>query len=268
MVQDTAFNACVPQVGICATNFLFKNLGHYFNGISVSLTFTFQLTFAIKQHFHYDKTPLEQGEPAPEVIGAFQVAIPVEIAIGDFFAIQPEIMFGSHGGIQRDINEGTVLGVTVTETSKIRYQVSTLEIPLLAKAKFGSETLKFHVLAGPSFGLGLNGKYLDDRTFVTSLANGTVIDERTTNVDLKAKFLNEGYQASELASDEFAVSPININLHFGAGISVNLGGPFLFLDARYMLGLNDLRPEADSETKDYSFKSKRIGASVGVMFPL
>ncbi|MBC7777344.1 MAG: PorT family protein [Phycisphaerae bacterium] len=251
MTKQISFLLLLPFLGLC---FCQTSQAQ----ISVGVRGGFLLT-------SIDKSPLADGEPAPDVIGAFQVAIPVEIAIGNIFAIQPEIMYGSHGGVQRDINEGTALGFTVTETSKIRYSVSALEIPLLAKAKLGSETLKFHVLAGPSFGFGLNGKYLDDRNYVTTLADGTVIDERTTNVDFKAKFLKDGYQAGELASDEFAVTPTNINLHFGAGISVNLGGPFLFLDARYILGLNDLRPEAEGDTNDYVYKSKRIGVSVGVM---
>ncbi len=254
MTKRTSSFLLLPLIGLC-----FYQSSHA--QISIGLRGGFLLS-------SIDKSPLNEGEPAPKIVGGFQVALPVEIAIGAIFAIQPEIMFGSHGGIQTDKNTGTILGVTVTETSNIRYRVSALEIPLLAKAKFGSETLQFHLLAGPSFGFGLNGKYMDDRTFVTSLANGTVIGEESTKVDLAAKFLKEGYQSTELDSDEFAVSPTNFNLHFGAGIGVNLGGPLLFLDARYILGLNDLRPEAEGETKDYVYKSKRIGVSVGVMFPL
>ena len=254
MKKQRNFFLLLPFIGLC-----FSQSSHA--QISIGLRSGFLLT-------SIDKSPLSEGEPAPDIIAGFQVALPVEIALGEIFAIQPEIMFGSHGGVQKDKNAGTLFGVTITETSTIKYQVSALEIPLLAKAKFGSETLQFHVLAGPSFGFGLNGKYVDDRTFVTTAANGDLLDERSTNVDLKAKFLKEGYQTSELDSDEFAVTPTNFNLHFGAGMGVNLGGPLLFLDARYILGLNDLRPEAVGDNTNLEYKSKRIGVSVGVMFPI
>ena len=46
--------------------------------------------------------PLEEGEPEPQSVIGFQVAIPVEIAIGDMFAVQPEIMYGSHGAKQEE----------------------------------------------------------------------------------------------------------------------------------------------------------------------
>lgn len=215
-----------------------------------------------------DKDPLSQGEPAPANIGGLQFAIPVEISIGEVFAVQPEIMYGTHGGIQKGSSTGTALGITTVSTFNYKYQISTLEIPLLAKVKFGPENIKFHVLAGPSFGFGVNGKFTQDNNIRSTLSNGTVVLDQTTNQDFKAKFVKDGFATTEVAADEFAVTKTNINVHFGAGLSVHLGGPSLFLDARYMLGLNDFRPEADGDTNDVSYKSKRIGVSVGVMFPL
>ena len=215
-----------------------------------------------------DKNPLEDGEPAPEHIPGFQIAVPVEIKIGEIFAIQPELMIGTHGARQAVNTDVTQLGIRTVTAAEIRYKITTFEIPLLAKLKFGNDVLKFHVLAGPSLGFGFNGKSNSESTIISTLTNGIELLNQNTYNEFTAKFVQDGFNADAVEADEFAVSRINFNAHFGAGLSVNLGGPSLFLDGRYMLGINDLRPEAAGDTKEISFKSRRIGISVGIMFPL
>lgn len=229
--------------------------------VKVGLRAGYLLTNAVKD-------PLEQGEPTPEPIGGYQVAIPIEFNIGNLFAVQPELMFGTHGARQEVNNSSTDLGITTVSSFKSRYQISSLEIPLLAKLKFGPDAFRFHLLAGPSVGLGLTGKYTTQSKFKSTTANGSVIIDQSSSDEYAAKFVNDGYKTSDVDSDEFAVTPINFNLHFGAGVSIDLGGPDLFLDARYMLGLSDLRPEADGDSRDVSYKSQRIGVSLGLMIPL
>jgi hypothetical protein len=217
-----------------------------------------------------DKNPLDANEPVPENISGFQFAVPFEFALGKVFALQPEIMIGSHGALQQSNSDATQLGIRTVSSLKARYQVNTLEIPLLLKLRFGPEVLKFHVLAGPSIGLGLSGKFRTQTSIVTTLSNGVVLLDQKTDQTLNAKFVSEGYQAYAVAADEFAVTKANFNAHFGAGGSINLGGPYLFLDGRFILGPSDLRPESSGNTKskNYIYKSKRIGLSLGVIFPL
>lgn len=54
-----------------------------------------------------DIDPLQEGEPKPDTKIGFQVAVPIEISLGDMFAIQPEIMYGSHGAKQEDNSTST-----------------------------------------------------------------------------------------------------------------------------------------------------------------
>jgi hypothetical protein len=215
-----------------------------------------------------DKSPLEDGEPKPENIPGFQIAVPVEIGLGALFAIQPEIMIGTHGARQTVNTDVTQLGIRTVTAAEIKYKITTVEIPVLAKLKFGNDVLRFQVLAGPSLGFGFNGKSKFESTITATVVGGTELFQQNTKDEFDAKFVKDGFKAGAVEADEFAVSKINFNVHFGAGLSVNLGGPNLFLDARYMLGMNDLRPEADGDTKEISYKSKRIGVSIGIMFPL
>lgn len=215
--------------------------------------------------------PLIAGESDPEMILGYQFAVPVEIAIGKVFAVQPEIMFGSHGA-ERFLKSSFVLGglTSVTEINN-EYRVNTLEIPILAKLKFGSESVKVHVLAGPSFGFGLSGKSkVTGQNTITS-SNGVILEQQNSNETYTAKFVQDGYDISEVnQEDEFAVTTTNLSLHLGAGLGFSVGRATLFLDARYMLGLSDVAPEYEGQDKTTAveMKSNRIGLSAGLMFPL
>lgn len=214
--------------------------------------------------------PLEEGEPEPEGKIGFQVAIPIEFAIGEMFAVQPEIMYGSHGAKQEDNSTSTEGGFTSMVDYKADFTINTLEIPLLAKLKLGSEKLKFHILAGPSFGFGLSGESKINSNLKITDGNGNIFLENSSDDTFDAKFVADGYDANDVSDDEFPVTKTNLNLHMGAGIGFDLGGPTIFLDARYILGLSDLAPEEDGTSKDdaTSIKSNRIGLNLGVMFPL
>lgn len=216
---------------------------------------------------NYEKSPLEQDEPAPTLIGGFQAAIPIEIGLTKRFSIQPELMLGSHGGKQEDKNTSTQLGITTTSSYKFTYQILALEIPVLAKLNFGSEDFKFHVFAGPSIGLGVGGT-LKQHSYLHSEAGGVVFIDETLDAEYKAKFLQEGYSTTALGDKEFAVAQANFNLHAGLGLSFDLGGPLLVCDARFIAGLSDLHPKAENQSANYVYKSQRIGLSFGLMFPM
>lgn len=214
--------------------------------------------------------PLEDGEPEPESITGFQAAIPVEIAFGNMFAVQPEIMFGSHGFKQNLEDNGTENGITYSTKASTKLLYNALEIPVLGKVKFGPENLKIFVLAGPSFGFGLGGEAKVDYSSRAVLADGTVLFEDSGKETLKVKFVKDGYDESDLDEDELGLSKTNLNLHLGAGVSFALGPVNLFVDGRYILGLSDHIPDYKDAPKDdqYEGKSNRIGISAGVMFPL
>lgn len=203
-------------------------------------------------------------------VTGLQFSVPLEIAFGNMFAIQPEIMYGSHG-VKLTIEEtGTDNGITYSVKNEIALKINTLEIPVVAKVKFGSNKLKFNVFAGPSIGFGMNGEGKVKFSYKEVAANGTVLDEESESETLDAKFVKDNYDENDLDEDEFPLSKTNLNLHFGAGVAYNIGKASLFFDARYILGLSDHFPDYKDAYPDEKTeaKSRRIGLSAGVMFPL
>ncbi|MDO8368813.1 MAG: porin family protein, partial [Saprospiraceae bacterium] len=139
--------------------------------------------------------PLEDGEPEPEMKVGFQVAVPIEIALGSMFAIQPELIYATHGAKQEGSNTQIEGGFTSVSSIKSDATINTLEIPVLGKLKFGSESTKLYVLAGPSFGFGLSGEYDFEGTLKTTDPLGTVIFDESSDGILDAKFVKDGYDA-------------------------------------------------------------------------
>ena len=205
-----------------------------------------------------------------ESVTGFQFAVPVEIALGEMFAIQPEIMYGSHG-TRSTINETfEELGFTYTSEEDLTIRINTLEIPLLGKVKLGSSKLNFNLFAGPSMGFGINGEAKVKYSYRVEDTNGNVIDSDSDRETLDGKFVKDGFDEDDIDEDEFPLSKTYLNLHFGGGVGYDLGKVSIFLDARYILGLSDNFPDykdADSDEK-VTGKSRRIGLSLGVMFPL
>lgn len=213
-----------------------------------------------------EKSPLAEGEPQPTNLTSLQLSIPVEIGIGRLFAIQPEIMYGTHGGLQEWSSISEQPGIKTETSSRFEYQITTLEIPILAKLKLGSEDLQIQFMAGPSIGIGLDGYFKSKIAFeiTTPLGIYTEGDEN----EWKAAFVSEGYADEEVDEDEYAVSKFNLNVHLGAALSIKIGGPYLFLNGRFIAGISDLRPEQEGESTNYEYLSRRIGVSAGIMFPL
>lgn len=213
-------------------------------------------------------TPRESGDPSYKDIIVPQGALFVEIGIGNFFAIQPEIMYGTHGGKYNESLSSTEFGVTVSSTADVNIKINTIEIPLLAKVKLGPDAVKFHILAGPSFGFGLNGSWLSTGRYTITGpgVNSSNNYDHTSN----AVFVKDGYTEADVKENEFAVSKTNLNLHLGAGVNFKVGNLSFFLDGRYILGMSDLIPDYKDAAADekYEGKSTRIGISAGVMFTL
>lgn len=200
----------------------------------------------------------------------YQAAVSLEIGLGSMFAIQPELMLGQHGFKFDESSVSNESGYVTTSKTNGNLTATCLEIPLLAKVKFGSDNLKFHVLAGPSIGFGLSGKSKNDFSIKTVSPSGTVVSDLSGSDESTLKMLSDGYDPTTLGDKETAFAKTNFNLHLGAGVSFMMGNASLFLDARYIIGLSSLEPSYKDQPTDEkeTVKSNRIGISVGVMFPL
>jgi hypothetical protein len=130
--------------------------------------------------------------------------------------------------------------VGVTAISKFNY----LEMPLLAKAKFGNEFANFYVMAGPTFGYAMSGDLKTRAKFLVE------IDLYNTSINLD----NVGYQRWEVGGMA------------GAGISLNTqGGGQFFIDARYSHGFTQ---PYDIPLVHEKVQHKNIGVNVGFMAPI
>lgn len=164
--------------------------------------------------------------------------ITAEIGLSENFAFQPELLYTTKGfkvseGININLG-GLPIPAGVTARTKINY----LEVPLLAKYKFGTEGLRFNVTAGPVVSYAVNGQ-LDTRANLLF-----DINPLKTDIDLDA--LN--YERLEVSAS------------IGAGVGYETSGGELFADARYVHGFSDLYT---APVVDLNLKNRGVGVTVG-----
>ncbi|MBR9920264.1 MAG: PorT family protein [Bacteroidetes bacterium] len=146
------------------------------------------------------------------------IGVVSEFGFGQHFALQSELNFTTKGfkldeGFDVQLFDIDVpLGVVAV--SEFRY----LELPLLAKAKFGNDRVEGYVYGGPTLGYAVNGK-------LTTRAKVFVeFDLFDTKLDLD----NIGYERFEVSGT------------IGAGVAFKGAGGKFFLDARYNHGLTEV----------------------------
>jgi len=155
----------------------------------------------------------------------FGVAAP--ISISEQFSVQPELLYVQKGGkLKSD-------GVTASAT------FNYLEIPVMARAHFGG----FYLGAGPYLGIALSGK--------------GKIDDGSTSVEFDVNIGTD--------PEEDGLKPTDFGLCFGLGYGLEIGSGKLVFDARYGLGLSNIRTGGDSNNFD---KNRNIALTVGYAIPL
>ena len=154
----------------------------------------------------------------------FQVGAALEFEVNDMFAIQPELLF-----IQKGYKLG---GSGITLVNTLNY----IEIPLLAKIKFGTEELLFHVNAGPSLGILVSGAE-------------KVTGGKTYNLTIGSK------ETDDIKRTDFG-------LQFGGGLTFSN----IVLDLRYGLGLSSTSNEPSGSND--TVKNKAISITVGYSIPI
>ena len=153
-----------------------------------------------------------------------------EIGISEQFAIQTELAFIQKGSKSDD--EDFFTG----EPFESKIRVNHIDVPVLAKVKFGTKKIAGFVLAGPSVGYAISGSI-------------------TENGD-KEKFEDENWEN---------YNRLEIAGIVGGGIGLNLAsGALAILDLRYSVSLTNLSEDND----DITFRNKGLAISVGVISPL
>jgi opacity protein-like surface antigen len=159
----------------------------------------------------------------------------------NFLSVQPELLYSQKGFSA----EGGIIGVNYEGDYKLNY----LELPLLVKIGFGTESIAAYVNAGPSVAYLLDGR-VNGR--VSAFGIGTDYEEKLEFTD----------NPSIGNINEIEANRIEFGLNFGGGIGFNFAeNSTLFFDIRYNLGLTDYDKNQDS-------KNRVIALTAGVKLPL
>jgi hypothetical protein len=148
----------------------------------------------------------------------------LELGLSDNFAIQPEVSYVVRG---YDGGENSVLAPSL--------RLNYLDFGGLLKLKTGSEGINAYLGAGPFYSYALSGE------IENSLG--------TIEIDF---------------DDEEAFKRGDWTAAFAAGLQLPLGESFLFVDARYLLGLTDLNDRDD----EVEVRNRAYSISAGILFPL
>lgn len=161
-----------------------------------------------------------------------------EIGISENFAFQPELLYTTKGfSVNQGVNinlGGFPIPAGITASTKINY----LEMPLLAKYKFGNEGLRFNITAGPVLSYAANAQLVTRANLLLD------INPIKTNIDLDA--LN--YERLEISAS------------IGVGMAYETSGGEFFADARYVHGFSDLY---NAPVVDLNLKNRGVGVTVG-----
>lgn len=217
--------------------------------VSISITSIYAqnisigLRGGITQSNVYYTQLLDQIAPNFSDVTDFSIGAVVEIGISEQFAIQPELGYARKGfGVREGINVdafGLPIPVGVAAESKFDY----IEMPVLAKLKFGGESMKGYIAAGPTVGYALDGRIVTKANALIDIPLGT------TPIDLDA--IN--YERFEVGGT------------VGAGIAWETGVGQLFADVRYNHGFTTLY---DIPVVNEKIRNRGFGLNVGFLVPV
>ncbi len=192
--------------------------------------------------------------------------VAVDIPLNGSLSLQPEFLFVQKGTPQEntlevaddflDLGDGFVVPLYVDYNKE---QLSYIETPLLVKYSFLGTSFGFHIMAGPTIGIGIGGKY-----------SYTVIDnQRDERFSPSDPTYNELYAIDDSydvewgsASDDF-YKPLDIGVTFGGGLYIPIGNGRINIDARYQLGLTNMYI-----SDNYSQKNTALQLSIGYGMPI
>jgi hypothetical protein len=168
-------------------------------------------------------------------------AVSFEIGITRWLALQPEATYLQKAGKMRLANDGNV---------SLNVKMDYLEMPVLAKFRFGSNRLTGYTALGPSIGYAITGS-------TTFKADDTEISE-------KIRF-DDSYDVDNQRDNRFDIGAV---LAFGMQYKLGIGS--IVLDARAALDVNDYAKPSGSRAS-YGLDTNHwegIAMSLGYQIPL
>jgi hypothetical protein len=188
----------------------------------------------------------------------FTAGVGFNLPISDKFSIQPELNF-----VQKGVRiESTVIKhflIDVTYSVNNRMTINYLELPVLAKVSFGSNK-NFFLNAGPSIGIGLNGKSEITTTY-TYTVNTEPKSESSTAL-YKVKFGKKPEEDDD--NIKYLDNQFDVGIQLGGGVLI---AKKVMLDIRYTFGLTNLmdsEKEATEGNVNNKSRNKVLQFTVGL----
>ena len=191
----------------------------------------------------YQSQSLDAVTPDLDYLIGFSGGVYADIPLSSQLSFQPELAYSQKGfslaqGADIDLF-GAPLPIGVRADTRFDY----LDLPLLIKAKFGSDNFKAFVMGGPSIGYALNGRV---KTRATAFLN---TDITNTSIDLDAINYNR-----------FEVAGV-----VGAGVEFDANFGKISLDGRFNQGFTQLY---DIPLVGENVKNRGFAVNAGIAIPL
>lgn len=173
------------------------------------------------------------GEPAEDILPVFSGSIGgvFGIQFTEMFALEPEVMFHFGNGFSY---EDDWMG----KTAKYFYTWTTLEIPVMFKAKFAVGNGHFAVAVGPQFNFLL----------------GDINGKQEWNGDT---------ETDSISADDYKVNTFTLGIGAGVEYGLPVGPGDLVFGVRWQMDLTNVK-----EDSDYQFRNMAVLPSVAYMIKL
>ncbi|MFP4416761.1 MAG: porin family protein [Chitinispirillaceae bacterium] len=160
-----------------------------------------------------------------------------EMALMEYFSIQPEVLFVMKGSRAEEEQEG----ITVDITNSLNY----LEIPILLIGKLPLGAITPQVFAGPAvaFRVGTGGS----------------IELEGEGADAIREFFPTDDEIGESLDEQ--TNTIDFGIAMGAGVAIDFSPGEIILDVRYTLGLMDVYNEDEVPEGEQFFEHKNANLS-------
>ena len=204
---------------------------------------TFSLGGRVGYNWNNVSVPNFNGTVNFKTVSSTNFGLVGDIGLTNNFSIQPELNYTQKGFSLQQTGDATLFNVPLPLGVTAKTAINYVEMPILAKYRFGTEGVRFYVAAGPSMGYALNGNLI---TYAHA-----IIDVKVATVPINFSQVN--------------YKPFEVGGVASAGVELPIGKAKLLLDVRYQHGFNKVYqvPVIGSDVKNTAF-----GASIGFAVPL
>lgn len=228
------------------------------------ITFTPEIGLSFS-NYRFDETLDEWYDSNTKVRYVFGASFDIPLVGGLYF--QPRIYYTQKGSlIDSESNqpwyEEVVDGELVSLFDNYEEEVNYLEFPVMLKYQFLGGSYGFHIAAGPSFALGLNG------TSRMTLTDNNDLEE---GAGFGASY-NEIFEIEDETNIDFGAASGDTYESFEVGIAAAFGmyyeteiGQWIF-ELRYIRGLTDMY--GDDYAADIIQYNNNLYLSVGYAIPI